>query len=987
MSSTAFRPSEHGFPFDPRYEYPGTMLGLGAPLDPEFGVRAGMCWAALDRFLAGRRVPRTLDKPRPGEPLYMELMQRQANALTRAGWERALKWQQRPETGGRPKDPDLAELTRREWPQIKRTLDAGVPVMLFLVRASGPFGNPSENRHVLAWDYAVEESTDRLTLRVYDPGQPSEDGIRLVLQLSPRRAPLGARLGRDERVRGFFAVPYDRASPPQFLPAVPAGVGEDAIRLQSPPAAIPTSAGVYILGRVDGGDVAWMLRRPSGHWSSGRITARRKGTQPPRLVDGPVASSSKKPRAYCRTEGGSLIELRLGRWGWKMKNLHARRGMAPYRVDGHPAVLHGPGPRTSVMATREGRLFHFERIWPRRWRAEDINRRLRLPDSFAIAGDVYATEGPDHTQFVGARGVNGDLLCFCRPPRSGWIAENATESLGGFDHDRIATDPSIICSREGELHAFGTSDAGHLIHFRRRVTGRWITTDLTAALRSTGEDHCMDSRPVCLEGPGGTLHIFGRGPRGDLIHYRRVVGGWRAEDLTRGRPTIGSAYRLAGPPLPVAGANETMHVLARGPDDLLLYRWSTDGDWVAEALGRDRWHETATSASGPTGPRVGSPSGAPACEPVVVTDAGRHPHVLWLDREGVLRQAGPAGETVAERMRTADRRALEALADVLRSGRSRAANGLRNGAEIWRQVLSWLAEVLGMRRRRVAWLGGEREYGERPPAHPTSQRGTPAAAAAPTADAPPQPPPSRTVAAPGAETAASETVSTAQDAASGPAASAPVVSAPAAPAPAASAPAAPAPVASTPESAARDETTPEAAAPAPATPEAAAPASTTPEAAKPVPATPEAAEAAPSPSKAADADVEVVPAEQSSTAEAESPTPRSAKEIAAELDAAWASLSWDPSTQGKAPPPEQVEEKAKPEPRPAATADGSGRARRPGRAPLTPDQDGDILIGEDFAPVARDGVVEPEHERAALDGLAAWLAERDASRARRQQQN
>ncbi|MGH7507591.1 MAG: hypothetical protein ACRELX_18205, partial [Longimicrobiales bacterium] len=211
MRLDAFLPSRHGFSFRNRPGAGGELFGLGAPVDAAFGLSAGMAWVALDRYLAGRPIAQAKEAPACDDALHAELVVRQSAALSRCGWAMLRDWQRLPERG-RPLRPGSAELTHANWRQLRRSLDAGVPVLLFLVLASGAHADPSTNQAVLAYGYEIDRRTGRVSVRVYDPARPGNDGVRLVFGLS-RFRPLEARLAVQTPVRGFFCVPYDRPSP------------------------------------------------------------------------------------------------------------------------------------------------------------------------------------------------------------------------------------------------------------------------------------------------------------------------------------------------------------------------------------------------------------------------------------------------------------------------------------------------------------------------------------------------------------------------------------------------------------------------------------------------------------------------------------------------------------------------------------------------------------------------------------------------------
>ena len=151
MQATGFLPSRDGFSFRNDFEYPASRIGRAAPLAPGFGMAGGMCLAALDRWQAGRPLPVLPGPPAPGDILYEELFRRQVELLSHGAWDRILEWQGLPGIGRMLGPRGVGELTRTEWSRLRRSLEAGMPALLCVLRTRGPFANPSENPFVLAY--------------------------------------------------------------------------------------------------------------------------------------------------------------------------------------------------------------------------------------------------------------------------------------------------------------------------------------------------------------------------------------------------------------------------------------------------------------------------------------------------------------------------------------------------------------------------------------------------------------------------------------------------------------------------------------------------------------------------------------------------------------------------------------------------------------------------------------------------------------------
>ena len=209
MPSTAFIPSIHGFPVANAWP-PGTpILTLPTPFgrvrigDASAGVCGGMVFAALDLFHHEISVPPTV-----GDDLFRYFVRRLfASWNVPIGGARYFDWQRR---------RDLHRPTvEREWPKIRALLDAGTPVPLGIMKVRS--WNPrlvGRNHQVLAVGYDVDRS-GVVTVHVYDPNYPSDDGVSLSVH--PAR-PGPVRHSREgDSVRGFFLTRYRRpASVPRF---------------------------------------------------------------------------------------------------------------------------------------------------------------------------------------------------------------------------------------------------------------------------------------------------------------------------------------------------------------------------------------------------------------------------------------------------------------------------------------------------------------------------------------------------------------------------------------------------------------------------------------------------------------------------------------------------------------------------------------------------------------------------------------------------
>jgi hypothetical protein len=226
-----FLPSTRGlhfpnaFPHVPNFELelPG---GVTVPVgDAANGLCGGMAWTARDLFEAGlppppltvapgtgplfdyvaARLLDSFDLPR-GPLVYLELMN---PALPDHGRRipllgRARAWR----------------MVRDAWPRVRADLDRGVPCPLGLVRAKSlnPF-DLGQNHQVLAYGYDLEGAA--LTLCLYDPNYPDDDGVTMSLEVGDATRATPVRYSHGGRVWCFFPTPYRFRDPAPAL-AVPA---------------------------------------------------------------------------------------------------------------------------------------------------------------------------------------------------------------------------------------------------------------------------------------------------------------------------------------------------------------------------------------------------------------------------------------------------------------------------------------------------------------------------------------------------------------------------------------------------------------------------------------------------------------------------------------------------------------------------------------------------------------------------------------------
>ena len=204
-----FLPSTCGFRFanffppQPLLRIPLAGLGHLRIGNASRGLCGGMVFAACDFFERGCPPPDDREPPGHGSPLFSYLVRRLFRSFHLPwGPLRYYRWMSADD------DALLRHTVRREWPRVRRELDAGRLAALGLIRHRSR--NPlrlGENHQVLAYGYGLHEPSGSLLLAIYDPNHPGKDDLTLGLDL---RAPAEIVSSAGELFRGFFHTPYRR---------------------------------------------------------------------------------------------------------------------------------------------------------------------------------------------------------------------------------------------------------------------------------------------------------------------------------------------------------------------------------------------------------------------------------------------------------------------------------------------------------------------------------------------------------------------------------------------------------------------------------------------------------------------------------------------------------------------------------------------------------------------------------------------------------
>lgn len=224
-----FLPSTSGFHFPNAFPHVpaltvrllGQRIGLG---DAANGLCGGMTYAARDLHQAGREPPPDTTPPSSG-PLFDYLVERIFASfdlprgvltylhLMQPGLPDGETWLS--EHGLAPHGRSWVTV-KEAWPLVRRDVDAGRPSPLGLVqvRSADP-RRLGEHHQVLVYGYHLDD--DRVTLRVYDPNHPDDDGVTLAFDASQPDLPTAVQRSTGGRpVLAFFRTRYRYRRPPAF---------------------------------------------------------------------------------------------------------------------------------------------------------------------------------------------------------------------------------------------------------------------------------------------------------------------------------------------------------------------------------------------------------------------------------------------------------------------------------------------------------------------------------------------------------------------------------------------------------------------------------------------------------------------------------------------------------------------------------------------------------------------------------------------------
>jgi hypothetical protein len=202
-----FLPSTHGFRFRNSWPVsPARVVQLGAlriPIgDTGRGLCGGMAFVARDRFERGEAGSPLATPPPPGDPLFLEIVDRQFASFGPLFAVPLRFWLS---SAGSQSARDR-ETATGAWPAAKAHIDARRPAMLGLVRRAG--WNPLAlglGHQVVAYRY--DESPAKVSIWIYDPNYPGNDDVIVWFERGPSGA-LEYGQQPQEPLIGLLALPF-----------------------------------------------------------------------------------------------------------------------------------------------------------------------------------------------------------------------------------------------------------------------------------------------------------------------------------------------------------------------------------------------------------------------------------------------------------------------------------------------------------------------------------------------------------------------------------------------------------------------------------------------------------------------------------------------------------------------------------------------------------------------------------------------------------
>jgi hypothetical protein len=193
---------------------------------PTRGRGGGMAYAALDYWCAGLPVPTHTAEdferagvPEDGSRLSDYLYKRQSDSFAACTARQFVTWALAADQPTWADPGVIARTSQEQVPRLRRSIDAGRPVVLGLVAATA-LEDLASNHQVVAYGYDAGKGDGTIRITVYDPDRLDQE---VVLTFDASRPYLESSV-RGERWRGCFVQDYIPERPPYQDLAVSRGI-------------------------------------------------------------------------------------------------------------------------------------------------------------------------------------------------------------------------------------------------------------------------------------------------------------------------------------------------------------------------------------------------------------------------------------------------------------------------------------------------------------------------------------------------------------------------------------------------------------------------------------------------------------------------------------------------------------------------------------------------------------------------------------------
>ena len=213
MPKTNFIPLKHGFHFGNNFI--NKIISTGFGKIESRGRCGGMAYASLDYFFAGLTIPTHEDKdfpngkfPPDGSLLSDYIYERTINSLFTIHSFKFFDWTVQKDSPKSIRKSVSYKAKMEEFPKLKKSIDAGNPVVIGLIGARKA-SEITKNHQVVAYGY--ESESDNIKIYTYDSNFPNKEVI-----LESKCTDCSFKSSTGQEWRGFFVQEY-HAKKPKYI--------------------------------------------------------------------------------------------------------------------------------------------------------------------------------------------------------------------------------------------------------------------------------------------------------------------------------------------------------------------------------------------------------------------------------------------------------------------------------------------------------------------------------------------------------------------------------------------------------------------------------------------------------------------------------------------------------------------------------------------------------------------------------------------------